>query len=131
MTATNLTGFDVTATYVHLPDGGNATAVDRTPGFWSELASGERHYDGRMMTASHMAGDMDHWEMHPAGEEVLISVSVTAVAVLQGDGGEERTTLAPGTACIVPRGVWHRILVAEPGTLVFVTPGEGTRHKPL
>ena len=31
MTATKQTGFDVTATSVHLPDGGGAMAVDCTP----------------------------------------------------------------------------------------------------
>ena len=125
------TGFDVTATYVHLPDGGGAAAIDCTPEFWSELASGRRHYGGRMITAFTVARDMTHWERHPAGEEVLISIDATAEAVLEDAEGERTIALTPGSACIVPRGVWHRITVGEPGVVVFVTPGEGTEHRPL
>ncbi len=131
MTATGKSAFDVTATYVHLPDGGGALPVACTPEFWRELASGERSYEGRMMTAHHVSGDMAHWEMHPAGEELLVSVGATVEAVFQRDGSEETVTLSPGTACIVPRGEWHRIRVGEPGIVVFITPGEGTQHKPL
>ena len=131
MSATRNTAFDVTATYVHLPDGGAATPVECTPEFWRELASGERSYDGRMVTANHVSGDMAHWEMHPAGEELLVSVGATVKAVFQREDGEETVALPPGAACIVPRGVWHRIRVVEPGVLIFITHGEGTEHKPL
>ena len=131
MTATRNSAFDVTATYVHLPDGGAAIPVDCTPAFWRELASGERSYEGRMMTAHHVSGDMAHWEMHPAGEELLVSVGATVEAVLQRDDGENAATLSPGMACIVPRGIWHRIRVLNPGVLVFITHGGGTEHKPL
>ncbi len=131
MTAHQATAFDVTETFVHLPDGGAAVPVDLTPDFWSELASGARRYEGRMMTANRISGDMAHWEMHPAGEELLVSVSATATAIFQREDGEETVDLAPGKACIVPRGTWHRIRVLEPGVLVFITHGEGTEHKPL
>ena len=131
MTDTGKHGFDVTDIYVHLPDGGGASEVECTPDFWRELASGARRYDGRMMTANHVSADMAHWEMHPAGEEVLVSVSASVEAVHQHENGEESVTLVPGNACIVPRGTWHRIRVVEPGVLVFITPGEGTQHKPL
>ena len=45
--------------------------------------------------------------------------------------GERRVALASGQACLVPRGVWHRVVVREPGRLLFVTYGEGTQHRPL
>ena len=51
MTETQTPAFDVTETYVHLPDGGAAIPVEHTPEFWRELASGARRYAGRMMTA--------------------------------------------------------------------------------
>lgn len=131
MSATKATGFDLTATYVHLPDGGGGAAADCTPEFWSELASGKRRYYGRLITAYHLAEDMGHWEMHPAGEEVLICVSGSAEAVLQRPDGDKAVALSPGLGCIVPSGVWHRVKVLQPGIVVFITPGQGTRHKPL
>ncbi len=131
MTLPTTTGFDVTATYVHLPDGGEAAAVECTPEFWSELASGKRRYDGRLITAYQLSADMGHWEMHPAGEEVLICISGSAEAVFQRPDGEDSIAVSPGTSCIVPRGVWHRVKVREPGIVLFITPGEGTQHKPM
>lgn len=131
MTSPISTGFDVTNTYVHLPDGGGGIPVDCTPAFWSELASGTQRYEGRLITAYHLSEDMGHWEMHPAGEEVLICISGSAEAVLQRPDGEESIAMSPGTGCIVPRGVWHRLRVHEPGIVMFITPGEGTRHKPM
>ena len=31
--------------------------------------------------------------------------------------------------CVVPRGVWHRLLVREPGDLLFATPGPSTEQR--
>ena len=131
MTSPTTTGFDVTATYVHLPDGGGGTTLDCTPEFWGELAAGKRRYDGRLITAYHLSEDMGHWEVHPAGEEVLICISGAAEAVLERPDGEESIVMSPGAGCIVPCGVWHRVKIRKPGIVLFITPGEGTRHKPL
>jgi len=32
---------------------------------------------------------------------------------------------------VVPQGVWHRAEVKKPGTLLFITPGAGTEHRPV
>ncbi len=131
MTAHETAAFDVTETYVHLPDGGAATPVENSPDFWPDLASGATRYDGRLMTAHPLSGDMGHWELHPAGEEVLVSIGAAVEVILQRDGSEEVIHLDPGKACIVPRGTWHRIRVVEAGVLVFITHGESTEHRPL
>jgi len=39
--------------------------------------------------------------------------------------------VAAGGACLVPRGVWHRLAMREPSDLVFVTPPDGTRVRPV
>jgi hypothetical protein len=36
----------------------------------------------------------------------------------------------PGTAIVVPRGCWHRLVVDEPCDLVAVVVRPGTRHEP-
>jgi hypothetical protein len=36
-----------------------------------------------------------------------------------------------GDAMINPANVWHTARVHEPGSALFVTPGEGTGHRPL
>jgi hypothetical protein len=32
---------------------------------------------------------------------------------------------------VVPRGVWHRVLLVEPSQLLHITPGPGGEHRPL
>jgi len=55
---------------------------------------------------------------------------VVLQGVLQGDP-DESFALKAGEAFVVPRGRWHRLNVIEAGEVVFMTPGEGTEHKPL
>jgi mannose-6-phosphate isomerase-like protein (cupin superfamily) len=70
-------------------------------------------------------------EMHPDGDELLLLVSGRVRVRLELDEGERETELAAGQALVVPRGVWHRISIQEPGQLVHVTPGPGGHHRPL
>ena len=51
--------------------------------------------------------------------------------ILEELHGERVVELRAGEACIVPQGVWHRLLVHESGDLLFLTPGEGTAHRPI
>ena len=51
--------------------------------------------------------------------------------ILEELHGERVVELRAGEACIVPQGVWHRLLVHETGDLLFLTPGEGTAHRPI
>ncbi len=103
--------FDLRQYYLHLDNDGGAEAVEGGPVFWRRLMSGETRYEGRLVTASDLTEDMAHWEMHPEGEAAV--------------------ELGSGQAFVVPRGAWHRLRVREPGRVIFVTWGEGTRHRPL
>ncbi|GAB4376574.1 MAG: hypothetical protein Kow00114_40320 [Kiloniellaceae bacterium] len=121
-------------TYLELLGGGAVEKIDVTPDFWPDLQSGKRQLHGRLVMAFPMTGDMTHWEVHPAGEEILLLLSGAMTLILEGvlEGDpDERFTLRPGEAFVVPRGRWHRIEVTEPGELVFMTEGDGTEHKPL
>jgi mannose-6-phosphate isomerase-like protein (cupin superfamily) len=51
--------------------------------------------------------------------------------VLEEDGEERTFSVKPGQALVVPKGVWHRVLILEPSQLVHVTPGPGGEHRPL
>ncbi len=122
---------DLRQNYVHLDNDGGAEAVEGGPVFWRRLMAGEARYEGRLVTASDLTEDMAHWEMHPAGEELLLCHSGRFEVVLEGPEGEATVELIGGQAFVVPRGAWHRLRVREPGRVVFVTWGEGTRHRPL
>jgi len=118
---------------VHLAHDGRAVPLDVTETFWTDLASG-RFGDlgpGRLASCFAFERDWDSWEVHPAGDELVLLVSGAMDFVLEGAEGHETIALrGPGAACIVPRGTWHTARVLEPSTALFVTAGEGTEHRP-
>jgi len=69
------------------------------------------------------------WEMHPVGDELLIAASGSLSVELR-EGASVRTAPLPAqAACIVPAGVWHRLVVHEPSVLIAMTPRQGTVHE--
>jgi mannose-6-phosphate isomerase-like protein (cupin superfamily) len=93
--------------------------------------------DGFTVGAPFLTGDAPHrGELHPDGDELLYLISGSVDVVLDdGDqsqvGIETTTTLEPGRAFVVPKGVWHRVHVREPSHFVHITPGPGSAHRPL
>jgi mannose-6-phosphate isomerase-like protein (cupin superfamily) len=74
-------------------------------------------------------------EVHPDGDELLYIVSGTMELILDdGDeravGVETKVLLGSGDACVVPRGVWHRLEPVEPTYLIHVTPGPNGGSRP-
>lgn len=123
--------FNPTETYLDLLDGGGVEMMPKTPEFWPSVKSGAREIKKRLAGANRIARDIDHWEMHPAGDEWLIRLSGAFEVVLEEGDATRRAVLDAGTCCcIVPQGTWHTIKVREPGDLLFVTPGAGTEHRP-
>lgn len=45
-------------------------------------------------------------------------------------GAETVVFLNPGDACVVPRGVWHRLIATERSYLLHVTPGPNGAARP-
>jgi len=134
------TPFDPRATFFYLEDGGDTFPIDVTPTFWQELTTGTtsspaikrvRERDGRLMIVTPQTKDASHWEMHPAGEELLFLLSGAVDVVMEHGQGDRVVELRHGTACLVPRGTWHRLVVHQPGEMLALTYGRGTRHRPL
>jgi mannose-6-phosphate isomerase-like protein (cupin superfamily) len=128
--------FDLSTTYVHLGLGATATPL---PDFeWSPtyLEGYERRFqsdgkEGRLVIVSPQRDTWDFWERHPAGEEVVVLLTGRVDMVQELDGKEVATPLHAGEAIINPTGVWHRTVVLEPGSALFITPGIGTEHRPM
>lgn len=125
--------FQATETYLHLGPDGTAVplAVDDT--FWEKLGSGGFDHlgPGRLVSTYEFSADWTGWERHPAGEEVVVLLSGALDFVLEADGGERTIALSqPGQFLLVPRGVWHTANVADSATALFITPGDGTEHRP-
>jgi quercetin dioxygenase-like cupin family protein len=123
--------FTLDGTYIHLKPDDSARAMEGGDRFWATIQQRTDLDEGRLMGVTGQSADWDHWERHPAGEEILTLLSGEMELVLDMEGGEQRTVLKAGETFIVPRGTWHRGIVREAGRLMFVTPGRGTEHRPV
>jgi len=133
MTSTAETTFDLFGTYVHLEDGPAASPVPVGKDFWEKINDRAELNRGRMVTLFRFRGpdDWAHWEMHPAGDEVVCLLSGALDLVLQDGVGERIVELRDRATSIIPRGAWHRGIVRAPSEALFITRGAGTQHRPV
>ena len=125
---------NILGTYLHFWDGGSADMIPLSESFWNELAAGKHPQldEGRLMSAFTFSRPWPTWERHPAGEELVMLLSGTATLVLEVSGEEQAIQLSePGAYVLVPRNVWHTARTMAPTTLLFLTPGAGTEHRPV
>lgn len=72
------------------------------------------------------------WERHPAGEEVVMLLSGAATLLIEEAGDERGVQLnSPGDYVLVPQGAWHTARTNIPTTMLFLTPGRDTEHRPV
>lgn len=69
-------------------------------------------------------------EMHPDGDEILYLVAGRVRIELENDDRQE-LVMTVGDAVVVPRGVWHRVRILEPATIVYLTPGPNNQFRPI
>ena len=122
--------FDLDEVYIHL-DYPGATTMEGGEQFWKTIRERTELGRGYLMMVGTMDKTWDSWEMHPAGEEIVYLLSGSVDFVLDLPGGNQTVELRGRAGCTVPRGTWHRAIVHEPGDMLFVTPGAGTKHRPF
>ena len=125
-------GLDLFATFVQLRQDGGALPVAWTPDFWKRLVTGDGEWvvgakHGRTPADFHP----DEWEMHPRGDELLYLLSGAIEVILEEPEGKRVVRLEGGQVCVVPRGVWHRLVMHQPSDLLFITPPSGTQLRPV
>jgi quercetin dioxygenase-like cupin family protein len=120
---------------IHLGLGATAEILPEFTGMeWYETYSKLHAADGaegRLVSISEFTEDWTSWEMHPAGEEVVICID--GVITLHQELPEGQTNilvLHKGEYAINPRGVWHTADVDGHATALFITSGMDTQHKP-
>lgn len=121
--------------FVHLGRGARAEAQPPFDGMAWYDAYTARHAgdgaEGRLVSQYTFTQDWASWEMHPAGDEVVICTHGAMVLVQERQDGQViRTPLAAGEYAITPAGVWHTADIAASATAIFITAGAGTRHRP-
>jgi quercetin dioxygenase-like cupin family protein len=102
---------------------------------WDQIGDYAAHFagdaaQGRLVTMGRQTESWTSWERHPAGEELVLLLSGRVDLIQDLDGNEHRIELHAGEGVLNPPGVWHTSDVHEPGDALFITPGEGTEHRP-
>jgi quercetin dioxygenase-like cupin family protein len=126
---------NLATSFVHLGLGATVVPQPDFAGMDWYQGYGERHHgdgaEGRLVSLFTFDTSWDSWEMHPAGEELVVctagSITLTQEAP---DGAVTTVTLGPGDYVINPRGVWHTADVTAPCTCLFITAGLGTEQRP-
>jgi mannose-6-phosphate isomerase-like protein (cupin superfamily) len=122
--------FDLETTYLGLDGAGGVTALPVGPDFWQTIAANPAAA-GTLVTVNTGQGDWGHWEMHPAGDEVLVLLEGRLSLVFEGPDGDLVNEMRRGSTLVIPRGVWHRAIDQSGVRMLFITYGAGTQHKPV
>ena len=122
---------DLSSNFIVLTDDLQADVVEVTPDLYARLDETYGNFARHVLVASHTFDeDWPTWEIHPAGDEVVVLLSGDADLVLAKDDGDEIIAMSePGTYAVVPRNTWHTARVRDRTTMLFVTPGEGTENR--
>jgi quercetin dioxygenase-like cupin family protein len=120
---------------LHLGLGAKAVPQPEFDGFEWYAEYGDRHdhdgAEGRLVAMHTFSAPWSTWEMHPAGDEVVVCTAgeITLIQELPG-GGTDTVTLHAGEYAVNPPGVWHTADVADQATAIFITVGLGTENRP-
>ena len=91
-----------------------------------------RRIDGVTIGSPLLTADAPHdGEVHPDGDELLYLLDGALTLRLECPDGDVDVELRAGDAVVVPRGVWHKLTLQEPGRLLHITPGPNGEARPL
>ncbi|MBU0912242.1 MAG: cupin [Gammaproteobacteria bacterium] len=127
------TSFLLTQDFVVLNAEKKASIEPADAGVYQRLDDNYAGFKGcELISCYEFAEDWSGWEMHPHGDETIVLLSGAVTLILQQQEGEQSVFLTQsGQAVVVPQQVWHTAKTTVASKLLFITPGEGTEHKPL
>jgi hypothetical protein len=87
--------------------------------------------EGRLVSLHTFSKSWDLWEMHPNGcEVVLCTAGSITLHQERADGARLTTVLLPRMYAINEPGTWHTADVGGLTSVLFITAGLGTQHRP-
>ncbi|MCY3851263.1 MAG: cupin [Acidimicrobiaceae bacterium] len=128
--------FTLDSNLIHLGLGATAEVEPEFTGEFSWYGDyTQRHAsdgaEGRLVAMHSFTEPWEVWEMHPLGSEVVVCTAgeVTLHQELL-DGTQRSATISVGEYAINDPGVWHTADVSEHATVLFITAGLDTQHRP-
>lgn len=123
---------DLESTYLAVHDGPAALPMEVGPDFWATIQERtELPEESRLLAVFSFESSWTSWEVHPAGDEVVVLLTGAVDLLLERPGGVDTVSLREtGATCVVPRGVWHTADVHAPSRALHLTRGAGTQHRP-
>jgi hypothetical protein len=120
---------------LHLGLGAKAVPQPEFTGFeWYEVYGARNASDGaegRLVALHTFSAPWTSWEMHPAGDEVVVCTAGEITLIQEfADGSTASAALLVGDYAINPPGVWHTADVIGEATALFITAGMGTENRP-
>lgn len=121
---------------IHLGLGATAEIEPELTGdmSWYEGYGARHASDGaeaRLVAMHTFTEPWDVWEMHPAGSEVVLCVDGRITLHQEtADGSSVSVALDAGEYAVNDPGTWHTADVTGTATVLFITAGMGTEHRP-
>jgi mannose-6-phosphate isomerase-like protein (cupin superfamily) len=118
----SIEGIDLARAFARLTDDGNIDVEPVSTAFWRGMgaaASGDR-FVGIVDFASPADLHSSMQEVHPDGDELIVVLAGALDVVIDDGTGETSIALEAGRAAVVARGTWHRLVMREPGRLLFI-----------
>ena len=119
---------------LHLGLGASAAVQPAFTGMDWYQGYGRRHdnegAEGRLVSMHSFTESWDSWEMHPAGDEVVLCTAGRMTLHQEyADGTTATVIIGTGQYVVNPPGCWHTADVEEEATALFITAGLGTQHR--
>jgi mannose-6-phosphate isomerase-like protein (cupin superfamily) len=126
-TITTFETFALNGATLHIPSAGDASllSADAMQAHLRGRRAGHVLRALEIATSADLHSDL--WEMHPAGDEFLFMSSGALRAEFADGPHRDSALLEAGHGLVVPRGVWHRLVLQKPGLLLALSPPSGTR----
>jgi hypothetical protein len=125
---------DISSTYLRLRADASVEPLAFDNTFWPRIMSGQLGDFHRefLIACGSCDADWSMWEMHPNGDEIVCLLSGAVTFLLQEAQGTQTIDLnKTGEYVLVRKGIWHAAKTRGPCRMLFITPGEGTQHRPL
>jgi mannose-6-phosphate isomerase-like protein (cupin superfamily) len=117
----DLLGLDLETTYLSLDGKGVVASHPVGADFWDKIDA-NADLLATMVAVFRSDADWGHWEMHPAGDEIVMLIEGEVTMIVQQGSTERRVALTPGHAIVIPAGARHRALVACSPSLMARAP---------